>query len=236
MIKELLKKTVLYKVYRKRETRIHHERKNEINEAFKKEALDVLRLYSEAMISNGLVFWLDYGTLLGCYREHDFIKHDFDLDTSTWFENHNRVKEVLERNGFERVRYYYLKNRDGMEECYKHKDYKTTIDVFYYFNEDDSSYCFSFNPLVSMTKKRNLNRIRPSMARKWTFPKINPIISEFKGVCVYIPDHTSNHLASTYGETFMTPIPNFPVEGRPNLTEYTYEEMPACAYLKIGYM
>lgn len=236
MIKELLKRLWLYKVYRTYKDKKHLERKNAINEAFNKEATDVLQLYSDALLSNGLVFWICAGTLLGYYREHDFIKHDFDLDTGAWFEDHERIKEVLEKAGFERIRYYYLTKRDGLEESYKHRNYTTAIDVFYFFNDGDKSYHFSFNPLVSMTKKRHLNKIQPSKARKWTYDHINPIPAEFKGIKVYIPENPGQHLASTYGDTFMTPIPDFPVEGRPNLTEYTYEEMPACAFLKIGYM
>lgn len=236
MIKELIKRLWLYKVYRTYKDKKHLERKNAINEAFNKEATDVLQLYSDALLSNGLVFWICAGTLLGYYREHDFIKHDFDLDTGAWFEDHERIKEVLEKAGFERIRYYYLTKRDGLEESYKHRDYTTAIDVFYFFNDGDKSYHFSFNPLVSMTKKRHLNKIQPSKARKWTYDHINPIPVEFKGIKVYIPENPGQHLASTYGDTFMTPIPDFPVEGRPNLTEYTYEEMPACAFLKIGYM
>lgn len=236
LIKGIIKKFFLYKIYRTRVDKKRRERENEVNEAFKREAVDVLRLYSEAMMSNGLVFWLDYGTLLGYYREHDFIKHDFDLDTSAWFEDHDRIKEALEKAGFERVRHYYLKFRDGLEECYKHRDYATTIDVFYYFNEGNKSYCFSFSPMVSMTKKYHLNRVQKSKARKWTFPKVTPVLAKFKGVSVYVPENTGAYLEYTYGETFMTPIPNYPFSGRPNMTEYTYEEMPACAYLKVGFI
>lgn len=236
MIKELLKKTYLYKAYREHKENKRIERKNAVNEAFKKEAVDVLRLYSDALLRNNLVFWIDYGTLLGYYREHDFIKHDFDLDTSTWFENHERVKEVLENNGFERVRFYYLQKQDGLEECYKHRDFDTTIDVFYYFNDGERSYCFSFSPMVSMRRKRDLNKVQPSRVRKWTFERIIPVPAEFKGVRVYVPENTGAYLASTYGETFMTPIPDFPLKGRPNMKEFSYEELPACAFLKVGYI
>lgn len=235
MLKDILKKTFLYKGYKAFKDRGLHKRMNVIIESFNREAVDVLRLYSDAMISNGLVFWIDYGTLLGYYREHDFIKHDFDLDTSTWYEDHDHVKAVLEKAGFERVRHYYLKNQAGLEECYKHRDYTTTIDVFYYFNEGDRSFCFSFVPMVNMGVKRNLNKQQPSRARKWTFAKINPVPAEFKGVKVYVPENPGNYLASTYGNTFMTPIPDFPIVGRPNLTEYSYEEMPAECLLSVGY-
>ena len=29
---------------------------------------------------NGIHVWLDFGTLLGAYRDSDFIKNDFDMD------------------------------------------------------------------------------------------------------------------------------------------------------------
>lgn len=235
MIKTILKKTFLYKIYRNYKSKKYIKRAKVVNEAFKKEAVHVLKLYSDAMINNNIKFWIDYGTLLGYYREKDFIKHDFDLDTGAWYDDHERIKEVLEKNGFERVRYYYLKNCDGMEECYKHRDYMTTIDVFYYFNENDKSYCFSFKPLVSMRKKHHLNKIQPSKAIKWTFDKITLTSSIFKGIKVYVPQNAEKYLESTYGETFMTPISNFPLKGRPNMKEYSYEEMPACAIMKIGY-
>ena len=173
-IKELIRTTPIYRAFRKRKDEKHKKRLGAVNDAFKKEATEVLRLYSDALIKNDVVFWLDFGTLLGYYRDHDFIKHDFDLDTATWFENRHRVKETLEDAGFERVRHYYLKNENGIEECYKHCDYCTTIDVFYYLKEGDKTYCFSFNPLVSMTKKRHLNKVQKSTARKWTGSLISP--------------------------------------------------------------
>lgn len=70
MIKKLLKKSFLYKCYRNCEERRIQERKNKVNEAFKREAVQVLQRYSDAMLNNDLVFWIDYGTLLGYYREH----------------------------------------------------------------------------------------------------------------------------------------------------------------------
>ncbi len=236
MIKTILKNTYLYKRYRAYKAEKRERRKNALNEAFKTEAVDVLRLFSDALLSNGLVFWLDYGTLLGYYREHDFIPHDYDLDTGAWFKDHERIRKALEAAGFELVRYYYLRDKDGMEECYKHKKYRTTIDVLYFMTEGDKSFCYSFLPMVAMNKKKNLNKLQPSRARLWTFSIIQPVLSEFKGVKVYVPDNTAQHLASTYGDSFMTPIPDFPVVGRPNMKEFSYEELPACAFLKVGYV
>ena len=235
-MKKLLKKTLFYKLYRKHINKRRQELQKKENMAFINEAETVLKHFSDALMSNGILFWLDYGTLLGYYREHDFIKHDFDLDTGAWFTDHDKIKAALENNGFKRIRYYYLKNRNGLEECYRFKDYFTTIDVFYYFNDNDKSYCFSFAPMVSMSKKRHLNKEQPSKVRKWTFNRINPIAAEFKGVKVYVPENTGDYLKSTYGDTFMTPIPNYPLNRRPNMTEYTYDECPACAFFSVGWV
>ena len=232
MIKQIFKKTFLYKWYRNWMDERHQMRMKKISDTFKKEALDVLRLFSNALNANNVPFWLSSGTLLGYYREHDFIKHDFDLDTGAWYKDRDKVKAVLEKNGFERVRYYYIQNKDGLEECYKHKDYSTTIDVFYFIEEGEYSFCYSFSPLVSMREKRHLNKVQPSKAIKWTWNAFSII----PGVPVNVPQDTALFLETLYGKTFMTPIPNFPIKGRPNMTEYTYEEMPACAFVKVGYI
>ena len=43
---------------------------------FLKYGNETLLKAKKALESENLLFWLDYGTLLGAYREHDFIKHD----------------------------------------------------------------------------------------------------------------------------------------------------------------
>ena len=48
---------------------------------------EVLQKAKNALDSENVLFWLDYGTLLGAYREHDFIKHDFDLDIGLWLKD-----------------------------------------------------------------------------------------------------------------------------------------------------
>ena len=40
---------------------------------------DLLARFNSAMKNAGIDYWLDFGTLLGAYREHGLIKHDMDL-------------------------------------------------------------------------------------------------------------------------------------------------------------
>ncbi len=236
-IKNILKKTRAYRIYRDRADRIYNAKMSVKNEAFKAEAFDVLRLFMDAMNKENIPCWLEFGTLLGCYREHDFIKHDFDLDTGAWFKDHELIRSVLEKNGFERIRYYYVKDEDSLEECYKHKDFKTTIDVFYFVNSEDLSYCYSFRPLKSMKHRWQLNREQPSDSIRMTFPTIVPEDSSFKGLSVKIPGNVEAHLAATYGDDFMTPIPDFiSLNRKLNKTYFSFREKPAYAFLKFGYL
>ncbi|MEP2026658.1 MAG: LicD family protein [Reichenbachiella sp.] len=51
---------------------------------YRKKRLNILRrlfvVTNEYMKSTGATYWIDYGTLLGQYREKDIISHDMDID------------------------------------------------------------------------------------------------------------------------------------------------------------
>ena len=55
--------------------------------------------------------WLDFGTLLGYYRENDFISHDLDMDFGIIIPDYQRFVEdeqyLLER-GFSRTKEFLL--------------------------------------------------------------------------------------------------------------------------------
>ena len=56
--------------------------------------LDVLNSVYSSKISNYDV-WLDFGTLLGYYRENDFISHDLDMDFGIIINDYD---DFLEKN------------------------------------------------------------------------------------------------------------------------------------------
>ena len=143
----ILKKVYLKVRYYGRDKRFEQQKK-----FFTEEGVEVLQRYSEALNAAGLKFWLEFGTLLGYHREHDFISHDFDLDTGTYWENADKVKDALTKAGFELVREYHVEDDGGLEHCYQYKH--TTIDVFYFRRDGDVLYCNSFYPIMNMHSKR----------------------------------------------------------------------------------
>ena len=128
-VTELIKKSFIYKLYYKRITKKAIERREVRKEYFRKEGATLLERFSFALNQEGIPFWLEFGTLLGYYREHDFIRHDCDLDFGAYLDDAERVRKALEKVGFKRIMKFRASD-GGLEECYKHNH--TTLDVFYF--------------------------------------------------------------------------------------------------------
>ncbi len=232
----LFKKTPLYPLYRALIAKRTKAKLNRLSVAFREEGGRVLQLFSESLNAEGVTFWLEFGTLLGYYREHAFIAHDFDLDVGAFLSDQPRIQKALKAAGFELVRYYNVKDEGGREECYKHRDMKTTIDVFYFRTDGDLMYCNLFVPLQNMSVWWNLGKLMPFRTVRVNFPSGELQRVEFKGAQVFIPANTDAHLRAQYGDSYMVPNPNFAMKDRKNMVYYTYEEKPSEGFLKIGFV
>ena len=89
-------------------------RLNKKQQFFINENGELFHKFTQILNDNGVVFWLEFGTLLGFYREHDFIKHDFDLDIGVYMADAEKIRKILTDNGFKLVRDFNAK--DGGKE------------------------------------------------------------------------------------------------------------------------
>ena len=224
-IKSLFKKTFLYRVYLKVRYHSYELRNKKRNIAFHEEASDVLQKFCDALNESSIVFWLEFGTLLGYYRDRDFIPHDSDLDTGAFLVDAERIRLALQKHGFERIRYYNVVGDIGLEECYKHSDFQTTIDIFYFRPDGNVNYCNSFIPLLAINKRKNIGKEIPCQVKKIEVPNCGYIESQFKGNKVFVPADCESYLKAHYGESFMIPNPNFDSrKDSLNITWYSYSE------------
>lgn len=196
------------------------------NQYFLQENGPLFHKFTQLLNDNGIVFWLEFGTLLGYFREHDFIKHDFDLDIGAHLSDAKTIRKILTENGFTLIRDFSAKD-GGKEETYRYLH--TTIDLFYFrIDEDNPSiqYCYTFKAPVFPIKRKQLNKTLTMTVRRKEAPNNGFEKTIFKDCNVYIPQKTDEYLTYHYGEDFMTPNPNFnPENYLVHTTYYSHDEM-----------
>lgn len=186
----------------------------------KEEGTATLKVFSECMNKAGIPFWIEFGTLLGFYREHDFISHDNDIDFGAYIEDQPRIRKLLTKNGFKLVRHYY-DTAGGVEECYHINN--SSFDVFYFRRDEEGLHCSSYIRAPKSWIRSILNR-RKYFVKKITFPDTGLVAAEFKGAKIFVPSACEAHLKAHYGESYMTPDPGFDSLTAPNVYVYPIEE------------
>ena len=139
----------------------------------------------EVMDEAGVEFGLIYGTLLGAYRENNFIKHDYDTDLFVLEEFKQDLLDTLPKLieiGFEVCRY------DGLLLSISRND--EYID-FYFFRK---SYFFYRKNSVGLSAKSKYLE--------------NTVDFDFLGKHFKIPRNVESFLTELYGKTWNIPIEN----------------------------
>ena len=148
--------------------------------------------------------WLDFGTLLGYYRENDFISHDLDMDFGVQvssLEEFEVIEKYLINNGFNRTKEFYF-NKNLVELSYSYKG--LNVDFIIYNKENDrvssDTIFFMTNALGNPTRYEVYHYEIPFSGLKEC---------DFKGMIVKVPENTQEYLRTLYGEDFETPNTNY---------------------------
>ncbi len=157
-------------------------------------------------------YWIDYGTLLGAYRNKKVIKHDFDLDLSILFEkekfNSEFICEILSKD------YYIMHHSVDSYICIYPKNNPNFtmvhIDIYFWYENDkilqSSTWSDIFTP-------------------KHFYDELESIALE--SIEFKCPRHLNQYLQFRYGFDFMEERPNFSpdknmVKCKDQYTAYTY--------------
>ena len=179
------------------------ERKS--RKAFHKHGLATLVKADKACCSVGTQMFLNFGTLLGAYRNHDFIPYDCDLDVGMMADKRPAdFEKVMQQHGFALKKEFYDKNTGEITEDQFESD-GVQIDFFYYFADGDDVYCHvAHRHETKEWKEANRTDGFPCVIRPCTNDEMER--RTFLGHEFYMPKDTDRWLKSLYGNDYMTPI------------------------------
>ena len=146
-----------------------------------------LLMFSEILDKHDIIHFLAFGTLLGAYRDKEFILHDYDIDIGMFKRDFKRMEKIfreLAENGFFVIRY-----SPNLISLMKDSEY---IDIYFF-----AEIKYLFKKIWTCD-----NYIIPSrhMVR---FDRL-----QFKGKEFFIPTDPENLFVFYYGENWKTPIKN----------------------------
>lgn len=213
--KDIIKKLPIIKTLNnKANTELDSRRSSLLRENFQ----EVLKIIYNSQL-NKYDLWLDFGTLLGFYRENDFINHDLDMDFGIIINDYDDFLEkekYLIKKGFSRTKEFYYKNR-LVELSYSYKGlnvdfivYRRKADVI----ESDTIF-FMTNALGKPTRYEVYN---------YRLPFLELEGHNFKAVEIKVPNNTREYLSKLYGEDFEVPNTNYNWKENPIYKRVSSEE------------
>ncbi len=141
--------------------------------------------------------WLTDGTLLGFYRNSDFIEHDEDLDMGAKIEAYNEklILDFTDQNW--KIANIYGRRNCGLEISFKKR--KIKLDIFFFYTENAKMWHGAWRKIKDNGQtKRNLI--------KYYYDTFSLKSVDFKGEIFNIPDDPEKYLVTKYGKNWRTPI------------------------------
>ena len=166
------------------------------------------KIFKEADI----MYFLDFGTLLGMVREQGFIKHDLDIDIAVVINarvSSNLIKRIMAKNGFV-LRYEYIFNNMNVEDSFLYKGVK--VDICYYTNNDQSSRCWLFYRKPDNNYEENYFNVV-----EFNYSKITKVKTiKIGNTELQVPINAERVLKEKYGNNWSVPDKNWVYWKAPN--------------------
>ncbi len=144
----------------------------------------------------GISYWLTDGTLLGYYREKDFIKHDFDIDIGSYISDFDD-KIIMEFLNEDWKLFKVIGRKDlGLEITFIRDFLK--LDIFFFYENDGKFWHAAWDET-----KRGLNLI------KYYYEPFELTEGTFLNNKFTIPKDTLKYITTKYGESWNKPNKNW---------------------------
>jgi phosphorylcholine metabolism protein LicD len=163
----------------------------------KKIALENLLEIKKEFEKNQTSFWLTDGTLLGAFREGDFISHDSDTDIGVFASDMKKISLIL--NNLKKQNFEIIKSfgtlENGFEIAIKKNDIKTDL-FFFYETEDKSQF---FHSAYADFKNESYQKF------DFFYDRFEIASMQFLNHNFPCPFNTQHYLIQKYGQDFLIP-------------------------------
>ncbi len=155
--------------------------------------------------SLNIPYWLDFGTLLGIYRNNDFIPHDIDLDIGLYHEDYSEdIEKKMVEAGFKKDHEFWVADADfGQESCYTYNG--MTVDLFFYKKEEGDICCYEFDRQDKCSFEESIDSGMGLIVKEIRFKDRGLKKLSFREHSFWIPKDSREYLSAHYGEDFMAP-------------------------------
>ncbi|WP_158740069.1 LicD family protein [Defluviitalea raffinosedens] len=170
---------------------------------------EIISLIHKSFNEFRIMYFLDFGTLLGIIREKGFISHDLDIDIGVITDdriNNNFIRQILQSKGF-KLKYEYIYKNEVVEDSFVYKNIK--VDISYYKNDDQYSRCWLFyiDPNRGIDNKTNRDEMN---VVELTYSKISETkIIKINGIEMQVPMKPEKLLEEKYGLEWTKPNKNW---------------------------
>lgn len=157
-------------------------------------------------------YWLTDGTLLGFYRNGDFIDHDEDLDMGADIASYNERMILDFTDSGWKLANIYGKRECGLEISFKKR--KIKLDIFFFYTEDRKMWHGAW-------RKHQENGITKRNLIKYSYYPFGIKTAIFKGETFNIPEDPEKFVVTKYGKNWRTPVKQWDWEFGPSNAEKT---------------
>lgn len=204
---------------------------NKQRERFHRSCKELLELIDDVFRKEGITYWLTYGTLLGAYRDHDFIVHDYDLDIAVLGNDYERIKNLMLSKGMKLKNEFRFGSWESPENIEYRFEYKGAyVDFNFYYVIDDKAYTFC--PYFIDNTEHTLNKKIRVIAELIENPFKGVTEYDFLNKKYFVPINTEDYIIANYGKDYRTPIKNFDYHKyATNIHPYGIDEKPSYMYI-----